>query len=36
MLPEMDDDKGTSLIFINSETGQTLFDEIKDKMIYKS
>lgn len=35
MLPEMDDDKGTSLIFINSETGQTLFDEIKDKMIYK-
>ena len=35
MLPEMDDDKGTSLIFINSETGQALFNEIKDKMIYR-
>ena len=35
MLPEMDDDKGTSLIFINSETGHALFKEIKDKMIYR-
>ena len=35
MLPEMDDDKGTSLIFINSETGQALFNEIKDRMSYQ-
>ncbi|BES66458.1 Coenzyme F420 hydrogenase/dehydrogenase, beta subunit C-terminal domain [Gottschalkiaceae bacterium SANA] len=35
MLPEMDDDKGTSLIFVNSESGQSVFNEIKDGMIYK-
>lgn len=34
VLPEMDDDMGTSLIFINSDTGQELFEEIKDKMSY--
>lgn len=31
LLPEMDDDKGTSLIFINSEKGKLIFDKIKDK-----
>ena len=35
ILPEMDDDKGTSLIFINSEMGQRLFNEVKDKMLYQ-
>ena len=35
ILPEMDDDKGTSLIFVNSEMGQRLFNEIKDKMLYQ-
>jgi coenzyme F420-reducing hydrogenase beta subunit len=31
--PEMDDDKGTSLLVIHSEKGQMFFDEIKDKVI---
>lgn len=35
ILPEMDDDKGTSLIFVNSEMGQRLFNEVKDKMLYQ-
>lgn len=35
VLPEMDDDKGTSLIFVNSENGQAMFDKIKDNMLYK-
>lgn len=35
MLPEMDDDKGTSLIFINSGIGQEVFNEIKDKVEYQ-
>ncbi len=35
ILPQMDDDKGTSLVFINSEIGQTLFEEIKDGMLYQ-
>ena len=35
ILPEMDDDKGTSLIFVNSEMGQRLFNETKDKMLYQ-
>lgn len=35
ILPKMDDDKGTSLIIVNSNKGQKLFDEIKDKMIYE-
>lgn len=30
--PEMDDDKGTSLILINSEKGKRYFDSISDKM----
>lgn len=35
ILPEMDDDKGTSLILIQSAKGQTLFEEIKKYMIYQ-
>lgn len=35
IMPEMFDDKGTSLVIINSEKGQALFDFIKDKMKYK-
>ena len=35
LVPEMDDDKGTSLIFINSEKGNLIFDKIKDKCKYK-
>lgn len=30
--PEMDEDKGTSLVLINSEKGQRIFDELKCKM----
>ena len=35
VLPEMDDDKGTSLIFINSKTGQDVFNNISSNMIFK-
>ena len=35
MLPEMDDDKGTSIALINSEKGEDLFKGIKDKIIFK-
>jgi len=35
VLPEMDDDKGTSLVIINSTIGQSVFNKIKDKIIYK-
>lgn len=35
LLPEMDDDKGTSLIFVNSKKGQKMFKEIKDDILYK-
>lgn len=35
VLPEMDDDKGTSLIFINSPAGKRLFEEIKHGLRYK-
>ena len=33
--PEMDDDRGTSLVIINSEKGKKIFEQIKDKIIYK-
>ena len=33
--PEMDDDKGTSLVIVNSEKGKQIFEQIKDKIIYK-
>ncbi len=35
VLPEMDDDKGTSLIFVNSEIGQDIFNSISINMIFK-
>lgn len=33
--PDMDDNKGTSLVLINSEKGEKLFDAIKDGIKYK-
>lgn len=35
VLPEMDDDKGTSLVLINSEKGKKVFDTIEEFIIYK-
>ena len=35
LLPEMDDDKGISLVFINSARGESVFEQIKDKIFYK-
>lgn len=35
ILPEMDDNKGTSLVIVNSEKGQELLNKIIEKMIYK-
>lgn len=36
VMPEMDDDKGTSLLCINSNKGKMLFDEIKNDIVYKT
>lgn len=36
ILPEMDQDKGTSLVLINSEKGRLLFDDIKDSIVWKA
>lgn len=33
--PKMDQNKGTSMIYINSNKGQKLFDEIKDQLVYE-
>lgn len=33
--PELNDDKGTSLVMINSEKGRKLFNEIKENIIYE-
>jgi len=33
VLPEMDDDRGTSLVFVNSVKGRALFDMIKDRVV---
>lgn len=33
--PEMDDDKGTSLVMIHSTKGAEVFDKLKDKICYK-
>ena len=33
--PSMDQDKGTSLVVINTEKGQRLFDSIRDRIIWK-
>ena len=35
MIPDMDDDKGTSLIFVNSKAGQAMIEQIADKMKFK-
>lgn len=35
VLPELDDDKGTSLVIINSISGKQLFEEIKNQIIYR-
>jgi len=35
ILPDMDDDKGTSLVLVSSEKGQKLFNEIQDGMRWK-
>lgn len=35
ILPELDDDKGTSLIFVNSISGQWMLEKIKNKILYK-
>lgn len=35
MMPDMDDDKGTSLVLIHSEKGQVLLDSIKGNLILK-
>ena len=34
ILPELDDDKGTSLVVIHSEKGKQLFDKLSEKMIF--
>jgi coenzyme F420-reducing hydrogenase beta subunit len=35
ILPDMDDDRGTSLILINTGKGHEMFQKIKSKMLYK-
>jgi hypothetical protein len=35
VLPEMDDDKGTSLVFINSNNGREIFNSISKKTDFK-
>ncbi|MBU3159860.1 Coenzyme F420 hydrogenase/dehydrogenase, beta subunit C-terminal domain [Clostridium frigoris] len=35
IVPELDDDKGTSLILVNSDKGKTMFNQLRDKMILK-
>ena len=35
LLPELHDDKGTSLVFINTPKGKMLFDAIKDRIVYQ-
>ena len=34
-MPEMDDDKGTSVVLLHSEKGKKIFEELLDKMIVK-
>lgn len=33
--PELDDDKGTSLVLVNSDKGKKIFQQLQDKMILK-
>lgn len=35
IVPQFNDDKGTSLVIVNTKKGQKLFDDIKDHMIYQ-
>lgn len=35
LMPEMDDDKGTSVVLIHSGNGEKLFENVKDSMIFK-
>ena len=35
ILPEMDDDKGTSLIFVNSDKGKTMLEKINNDIVYE-
>lgn len=35
ILPEMNDDKGTSLVIINSEKGQKLFEKVQENLVVK-
>jgi len=35
ILPEMDDDKGTSLVFVNSDKGRLMLEQIRRKMVCK-
>jgi len=35
IMPELDDDKGTSLVFLQSDKGRNLFNRVKDKMTYR-
>ena len=34
-VPELDDNKGTSLIFVNSDKGRECFEKIKENIIFK-
>lgn len=34
-MPEMDDDKGTSVVLLHSEKAKEIFEKLKDKMIFK-
>lgn len=34
-MPEMDDDKGTSVLLIHTEKGKKLFDEINENLVYR-
>lgn len=35
VIPEMDDDQGTSLVFVNSEKGKKIFEQLKSQIVYK-
>ena len=34
ILPDLDDDRGTSLVFVNSEKGQEIFEKLKESIEY--
>ena len=35
MCPEMDDDKGTSLVIVNTQKGREIFDSVSDSVVRK-